>query len=341
MLNRYYSGPPSDHFDGHRFFNPHHPNTDRSLLQLLRWRFGGKRATWPATIPGRQVAPERRVDGLRITMIGHASVLIQAAGRNLLVDPVWSERASPLGFAGPKRVSAPGVAFEQLPPIDIVLLTHNHYDHLDVATMQRLWARDRPRIIAPLGNDAVVARSRPEIVIETRDWREKVEIGGGVTVWLHPAHHWSARGIADRRMALWCGYVIETPVGVVYVAGDTGYGDGRIFLEVADRYPVIDVAVLPIGAYEPRWFMKDQHVNPAEAVRIMQDCGARQALGVHWGAFPLTDEARSDPADALAEALEQAGIEPSRFLPLEPGQQWDCPGPDQTPHASEKFTTGS
>ena len=148
MLNRYYSGPPSDHFDGRRFFNPHHPNTDRTLLQLLRWRFGGKRATWPATIPGRQVAPERRVDGLRITMIGHATVLIQAAGRNLLVDPVWSERASPFGFAGPKRVNAPGVAFEQLPPIDVVLLTHNHYDHLDMATMQRLW-RATGRVSSP------------------------------------------------------------------------------------------------------------------------------------------------------------------------------------------------
>jgi L-ascorbate metabolism protein UlaG (beta-lactamase superfamily) len=339
MINRYYSGPPSDHFDGRRFLNPYHTNTDRTLFQLLRWRFGGKRAIWPATIPGRQVAPERRVDGLRITMIGHATVLIQAAGRNLLVDPMWSERASPFDFVGPKRANAPGVAFEQLPPIDVVLLTHNHYDHLDMATMQRLWARDQPRIIAPLGNDAVVARSRPEIVVESRDWRETVEIGGGVTVWLHPAHHWSARGIADRRMALWCGYVIETPVGVIYIAGDTGYGDGRIFLEVGHRFPVVDVAVLPIGAYAPRWFMKDQRVNPAEAVRIMENCGARQALGVHWGTFPLTDEERSDPANALAEALAEAGIEPGRFLPFEPGQQWDCPGPDPPPHPSRKFPT--
>jgi L-ascorbate metabolism protein UlaG (beta-lactamase superfamily) len=212
----------------------------------------------------------------------------------------------------------------------------NHYGHLDIPTMQRLWARDRPRIIAPLGNDAVVARSQPEIAVETRDWREQVEISGGVTVWLHRAHHWSARGVTDRRMALWCGYLIETPVGAVYIAGDTGYGDGRIFPEVADRHPVIDVAVLPIGAYAPRWFMKDQHVNPAEAVRIMQDCGARQALGVHWGA-----EARSDPAHALAEALAEAEIEPGRFLPLEPGQQWDCPGSDQPPHSSEQFTISS
>jgi L-ascorbate metabolism protein UlaG (beta-lactamase superfamily) len=339
-VNRYYIGSPSDHFDGHRFFNPHHPNTDRTLLQLLRWRFGGKRAPWPATTPARQVAPERRVHGLRITMIGHATVLIQAAELNLLVDPVWSERASPFSFAGPKRVNAPGVAFEHLPPIDVVLLTHNHYDHLDMATLQRLWARDRPRIIAPLGNDAVVARSRPEIMVETYDWREGVEISGGAKVWLHPANHWSARGAGDRRMALWCGYVIATTVGVVYIAGDTGYGDGRIFLELADRRPVIDVAVLPIGAYAPRWFMKDQHVNPAEAVRIMQDCGARQALGVHWGAFRLTDEARRDPADALAEALAQAGIEPGLFLPLEPGQQWDCPGPDQPPHPSEELLKG-
>jgi L-ascorbate metabolism protein UlaG (beta-lactamase superfamily) len=339
-VNRYYRGPPSNHFDGHRFFNPRHPNTDRSLLQLLRWRFGGKRATWPVSTPVRQVAPERRVHGLRITMIGHATVLIQAAGLNLLVDPVWSERASPFRFAGPKRVNAPGVAFEQLPAIDVVLLTHNHYDHLDLATVQRLWARDRPRIVAPLGNDAVIARTRPEIVVETHDWRDEVEMGGGVAVRLHPAHHWSARGLADRRMALWCGYLIATPVGAVYVAGDTGYGDGRIFLEVAERFPVLDVAVLPIGAYAPRWFMKDQHVNPAEAVRIMQDCGARQALGVHWGTFPLTDEARSDPADALAGALAQSGIEAGRFLPLEPGQQWDCPGPAEPPDPSKELLKG-
>jgi Beta-lactamase superfamily domain len=134
MVNIYYRGPSSDHFDGHRFFNPHHRNTDRSLLQLLRWRFGGKRAKWSATIPGRQVVPARRIDGLRITMIGHATVLIQVARHNLLVDPVWSERASPFRFAGPKRVNAPGVAFERLSPIDIVLLTHNHYDHLGGTT---------------------------------------------------------------------------------------------------------------------------------------------------------------------------------------------------------------
>ena len=168
MVNRYYRGPPSDHFDGHQFFNPRHPSTDRSLLQLLRWRFGGERGAWPVPKPARKVTPERRVHGLRITMIGHATVLIQAAGLNLLVDPVWSERASPFRFAGPKRVNSPGVAFEHLPLIDVVLLTHNHYDHLDMATMQRLWARDRPRIVAPLGNDAVVARTRPEIVVETR-----------------------------------------------------------------------------------------------------------------------------------------------------------------------------
>jgi L-ascorbate metabolism protein UlaG (beta-lactamase superfamily) len=156
----------------------------------------------------------------------------------------------------------------------------------------------------------VVARSRPEIVVETHDWREEVEIGGGATVWLAPRP--PLVGARHRRpaKALWCGYVIATSVGAVYIAGDTGYGDGRIFLEVADRHPVVDVAVLPIGAYAPRWFMKDQHVNPAEAVRIMQDCGARQALGVHWGAFPPTDEARSDPADALAEALRKLGSRP-------------------------------
>ena len=323
--NRYYQGPPSDHFDGHRFFNPHHPSTDRSVIDLLRWRFGGGREPWPAETPVRRSVPDARVAGLRVTMVGHATVLIQAAGQNFLLDPVWSARASPLAWAGPRRVNAPGVAFDDLPPIDTVLLTHNHYDHLDTATLRRLWDRDRPRIVAPLGNDAVVAGAHPDIQVGTYDWGDRVDLGDGALVWPHPANHWSARGVGDRRMALWCGYVVATPAGVVYVAGDTGYGDGLIFRDVRLRYPPIDVAILPIGAYAPRWFMKDQHVDPAEAVRIMQDCGAVQALGVHWGTFQLTDEARLAPQQALRAELARLGLDEARFRAMEPGGTWERP----------------
>ncbi len=320
--NRYYHGPPSDHFDGNRFFNPHHPSTDRSFVELLRWRFGGGHERWPTATSARQVVPDIRVDGLRVTLVGHATVLIQASGRNILVDPVWSARASPVRWTGPRRVNTPGVAFKDLPPIDAVLLTHNHYDHLDTSTLKRLWDRGRPRIIAPLGNDGVVTSALPQIDVEARDWHEKADLGDDAVVWLHPANHWSARGVRDRRMALWCGFVIATPAGTIYLSGDTGYGDGQVFRDVKLGYPPTDVAILPIGAYAPRWFMKDQHVDPAEAVQIMLDCGAVQALGVHWGTFPLTDETRLAPREALRAELARLRLDETCFPALEPGETW-------------------
>jgi L-ascorbate metabolism protein UlaG (beta-lactamase superfamily) len=321
--NRYYSGVPSDHFDGVRFFNPGQSSTDRSLGELLRWQFGGGRSPWPRRVPDKPAAkPASRIEGLAITMVGHATVLIQTAGLNLLVDPVWSERASPLCWVGPRRVNEPGVAFSDLPPIDAVLVTHNHYDHLDMTTLRRLWEAHHPRVITPLGNDWLIAQVVDRSKIETADWGDTIAMDRDVSVTIVPAHHWSARGPRDRRMALWGGFVIRSAAGLVYNVGDTGFGDGRIFSGVRERFGAPDVAVVPIGAYEPRWFMKDQHVNPDEAVRILTACGARQALGVHWGTFPLTNESRSAPQEALAEALRIHDIVPDRFLAFEPGDVW-------------------
>ena len=332
LANRSYSGPQTDHFDGTRFFNPGHPSTDRGMAALLRWRFGGGRAAWPAAIPGRQTTlPPQRVQGLRVTLVGHASVLIQAAGVNLLVDPVWSSRASPFRRVGPRRVNPPAIAFEDLPPIDAVLLTHNHYDHLDVATLRRLWAAHDPRVIAPLGNEAVIRRAASSMRLATLDWRGSERLGQDCVVRLHPAHHWSRRGIGDRRMALWGGYVIATSAGTIYVAGDTGYGDGAIFRELRERHEAPDVAILPIGAYAPRWFMKAQHVDPAEAVQIMLDCGAAQALGVHWGTFRLTDEGRWDPKTELQRELRRRDLPGGRFLAMEAGDVWSRAGPADEP----------
>jgi L-ascorbate metabolism protein UlaG (beta-lactamase superfamily) len=320
--NPYYAGPPSAHFDGTRFFNPGQPTTDRPLGDLLRWRLLAKRAPWPDFVATSPVKPDPRSDALRITMVGHATVLVQVAGRNIVVDPVWSERASPFTWAGPRRMTAPGIRLDDLPPLDTVLLTHNHYDHLDIATLKNLWRQHRPRIIAALGNDAVVAGLAPGIDVEAYDWYETTELGEGVCVTLHPAHHWSARGARDRRKALWCGFVLATPRGNVYIAGDTGYGGGAIFRDVQTRHGAPDVAVLPIGAYEPRWFMQGQHVNPDEAVRIMLDTGAVQALGVHWGTFNLTDEPRLQPRAHLQSALAERGLPADKFIALEPGDTW-------------------
>jgi L-ascorbate metabolism protein UlaG (beta-lactamase superfamily) len=323
--NRYYKGPVSDHYDGVRFFSPGQPQ-DKGATELLRWQLGGGRTPWPDTFPSPfRDRPPASVEGLRAALIGHASWLIQVAGLNILVDPVFSDRASPFSFAGPKRVNPPGIAFEDLPPIHAVLVTHNHYDHLDLATIGRIWRRNRPRMVAPLGNDAIMKAAHPDLVVEARDWHEAVDLGAGVTAHLQPAYHWSARGMNDRRMALWCAYALTTPSGVVYHVGDTGFGDGAIFHRVRERFGSPRLAILPIGAYEPRWFMKPQHMNPDDAVRAFQILGAEQALGHHWGTFRLTNEGIEEPVRELATALQSAEIAPERFRALRPGESWQAP----------------
>ncbi|KIT14483.1 MBL fold metallo-hydrolase [Jannaschia aquimarina] len=318
--NPYYSGPVSDHFDGTRFFNPGGTPL-KGVGDLLRWRFGSDQADWPSAVPVRQTRPEPRVTDLRVTMVGHATLLIQAGGLNLLTDPVWSTRASPFSFAGPARVTAPGIAFEALPPIDAVLLTHNHYDHLDIETLRRLHAAHRMPVITPLGNDTILAEAIEGIDVRPGDWGDMHDVGDA-RVTLTPCHHWSARGTRDRLMALWSAFLIQTPAGRIFHIGDTGFDDGRPFRGLPED---IRLAILPIGAYAPRWFMKPQHQDPREAVEGFAITGARHAIGHHWGTFQLTDEAREEPPATLTEALAAKGIAPDRFRPLGPGEAWDVP----------------
>ena len=322
-VNPYYSGQPSDHFDGLRFFNPDQPGSDRGFGDLLRWKLGERPAAWPSSVPVRQTVPDAAVAGLRATVIGHASVLIQAGGLNVLTDPVWSKRASPLPFGGPRRVWAPGVAFGALPAIDVVLLSHNHYDHMDMATLRRLCAEHRPLIVTPLGNDTILKRAIPGVRVVAGDWWERIDIGKGGEVTIVPAYHWSARTGRDRRMALWSGFVLNTAGGSAHFTGDTGYGSGRIFRDVRRRIGRPDLALIPIGAYAPRWFMSPQHTNPAEAVQILEDLEAARAVGIHWGVFRLTDERRDEPPELLLEALARRGIAEDLFPAGEPGVSYE------------------
>jgi hypothetical protein len=214
--NHYYSGPPSDHFDGELFYNPDGIPPGR-LSDLLKWRFGKGRSKWPDRWPSRfaQAKHDRRVEGdsLIVTMVGHATMLIQTAGLNFLTDPVWSDRVSPFTFAGPRRVNDPGIAFGDLPDIDVVLLSHNHYDHLDAITLKRLVKQHDPLIVTPLGNDAIVRRHAPAARIHVGDWGHHILLHDGIRIHFTPVHHWSARGMRDRRMALWSGFVIEAGGG--------------------------------------------------------------------------------------------------------------------------------
>jgi L-ascorbate metabolism protein UlaG (beta-lactamase superfamily) len=319
--NAYYTGPLSDHFDGVRFYNPGGPGP-KSLSQLLRWQFGSRAEPWPAVFPSPfDDKPPASVgsDAARLSFIGHASYLLQIAGRNLLMDPVYVDRASPVQFAGPKRVNPPGIAFDALPKIDTVLLTHNHYDHMDVATIARLWNRDRPRIITPLGNDAILKAEVNGLEVTAVDWGDRVDLGG-LVVDAVPTQHWSARGTRDRMHALWASFVVQSLRHTIYLVGDTGFGDGGTFRHVAARHPRIDLAALPIGAYEPRWFMSDQHMNPAEAVEALELVRAARAVGHHWGTFKLTNEAIETPRLDLAAALAARNIASARFKALQPGE---------------------
>jgi L-ascorbate metabolism protein UlaG (beta-lactamase superfamily) len=321
--NAYYQGPVSDHFDGVRFFNPGQPGP-KGGLQFLRWQLGERGVSWPAAFPSPFPAdhPPASVahDGVRIVHVGHASFLIQTRGRNILIDPVWADRASPFSFVGPKRVNAPGIAFDDLPKIDAVLVTHNHYDHMDTGTIGRLWQRYRPRTVTPLGNDAILKSDVPGIEVQAVDWDGVVDLGNGVRVHAEPTMHWSARGTGDRSHALWASFVIEAGTRKVYCVGDSGFGDGRTFRRVAGRHPKLDAALLPIGAYEPRWFMRNSHMNPDEALQALALCGAAVAFGHHWGTFRLTNEGVDQPTTDLAAALAKHGVAPERFAALRPGE---------------------
>ncbi len=324
-LSRYYDGPVSDHFDGIYFRDPHGV-PPKSFADLARWWSTKGGEPWPEWAPSPYVDhPPARVTGntVRISYVGHASFLVQTAGLNLLIDPVWSERVSPFGFVGPKRVNDPGIPFEALPPIDAVLVSHAHYDHLDGATLSRLAQAHRPRVITPLGNDTIMRSHYPAIAAEAYDWHDRVTLKPGLDVTLVPLRHWSARGLFDRNKSLWAGFVLDTPGGRIFHVADSGYGDGYRFREARERYGPFRLAILPIGAYAPRWYMRDQHMDPREAVQAFFDCGAELALAHHHGTFKLTDEAIDAPVQGLLAACRDAGIGPDIFRALKPGQVWN------------------
>ncbi|WP_348265005.1 MBL fold metallo-hydrolase [Telmatobacter sp. DSM 110680] len=324
LANRYYAGPLTDHFDGKQFYHPGLPSTDKSLCDLLRWKLFSRPARWPDTIEARSgLRPDARVEGLRITAIGHSSLLIQTAGVNILVDPVWSDRTSPFTWTGPMRHNPPAVSLTDLPPIHAVLVTHNHYDHMDTATISALWHQHKPTVISPLGNDAVIRKDAPEVQVQTGDWWQSFTLSDQVQATIVPAYHWSARNLGDRRLALWGGFILDTPAGTIYCAGDTAYQDGKIFTEIRSRRGAPLVAILPIGAYDPRWFMSTQHTNPDEAVQIAIDIGAKHLLGVHWATFQLTDEPWEEPAQLLDAAMRDRNPQSLTAQAVRPGDIWE------------------
>ena len=279
---------------------------------------------WPQHIAVTPTRPPARVTGqaMRVTWIGHTTVLVQTQGLNILTDPVWSDVAGPWNLLGPRRSRAPGVRFENLPRINLVLLSHNHYDHMDLPTLDRLWARDHPLIVTSLGNDTIL-KGRG-IAAVARDWGGAVRVRPGVWVIVERVHHWGSRWGQDRNRALWSGFTVTLPGGNIFFAGDTGYGDGA-WPGLAARHGPFRFAILPIGAYYPRDIFGGNHIDPEQAVAIFRTLGARHALGVHWGTFRLTGESAYQPPVELAATLRAEHIRTDRFVTTQPGQGWMIP----------------
>ena len=308
------SAGPTEHFDGRRYFNPTGANGQPfwAVPRLLstRWR------SWPRSVPTHLRRPPALLGAdAVVTFVGHATFLIQTAAGNILTDPVYSERAGPLTFMGPRRVRRPGVAFEDLPQISVVVLSHNHYDHCDRRTLQALGQRFDPLVVTPLGNGRVLEAAGIRRV-EELDWWQKAT-SAPLPITLTPAQHFSARTPFDRNRALWGGFMIDVRGHRIFFAGDSGYGPH--FHDVRRRCGPVDLALLPIGAYEPRWFMKDVHMNPAEAVQVHLDLEAQQSIAMHFGTFRLTAEGISDPIAALEDALRSRDVPAERFRTLESG----------------------
>lgn len=313
-----YAGPVSDHFDGRTFFNQASVGP-KGMREFLRWRVTRRPERWrrkelrPGAPPPAEGVPGR----VRATFVNHSTVLIQIDGLNILTDPIWSERCSPVSWAGPRRAHPPGVRFEDLPRIDAILLSHNHYDHLDLPTLERLAAAHKPRIFCPLGNRALL-EERAIGGGYDMDWWQDDKLGDGVRVTCVPAQHWSSRGTRDRARTLWGGFVIEGPSGMVYFAGDTG--DGPHFAQVRERFGAPKLALLPIGAYQPQWFMSPVHMNPREAVAAHRTLEAKASLAIHFGTFSLADDAQEEPLVDLAQAKGEAAVSDREFWVLEPGE---------------------
>lgn len=298
----------------------------RDLRQVFQWLRTRQPQRWPSWVENKAFPLPPLAAGTdsrswRVTYVNHSTVLWQIGSYNLITDPVYSERVSPISWAGPRRVRSPGVALRDLPRIDVVLLSHNHYDHMDLPTLCWLNARDAPLIVTGLGNGYYLRRNRLNHVVEL-DWWES-HVWQDLRLHFVPAQHFSGRGARDRDQALWGGLVIETPHGNGYFAGDTGYGPH--FRQLRERFGRFRFSLIPIGAYEPRWFMKLAHINPEEAVQVHRELHSMLSMGIHFNTFQLTDEPIDAPVQALQQALAAQGISEESFWVVQEGEGRDIP----------------
>lgn len=321
--------PPAHHHPIGGFRNPWPAQPLRGLGGMLRWtferarrgQFGFARRGTPPTL-ARPAIPVPRTDRdeCRVTWVGHSTFLLQVGGLNVLTDPIWGDRASPVRWAGPRRLVPPGLPFDALPPIDLVLQSHDHYDHLCDATVRAIADRHpSAHWLAPLGVGAQL-RERGVRIVTERDWHGSVTIGDATATCV-PAQHFSGRSLTDRNHSLWGGWVLGTGRHRIYFAGDSGHHPD--FADIGRRHGPFDVVLMPIGAYDPRWFMQPVHVNPEEAVDAFAaaaDPSTAVMVAMHWGTFALTDEPVDEPPVRARAAWRARGFVDERLWIMAPGE---------------------
>jgi L-ascorbate metabolism protein UlaG (beta-lactamase superfamily) len=311
-------------FKNHRFQNKNPTKNPLGFFAFLKWKWTSKPPQWPQSVAVHAYDhPPATVEGspVRISFVGHVTFLIQTQSLNILTDPVWSARTSPFSNIGPKRVTEPGIKFEDLPKIDLILISHNHYDHMDIDTLCKLWHRDKPRIIVPLKNDTILDAKIPGIKVETLDWHESTTIQHDISVHLEPSQHWSRRGFYDLNKALWGTFIIRTTSGSICFIGDSGY-DPTIFKDIGNKFDIL-VSLIPIGCYEPRWFMKDVHMNPEESVFVHQDLKSNYSIASHFETFHLAGDGFKQAALDLEQARQKYHISNEAFItPIIGGTYW-------------------
>lgn len=313
--------PTSDHYNSKKgiFYNPTLDKQSKKLSDILKWKFTTTAETWPDFVPVTHKPTLNSVikeNEANLTFINHSTFLIQLNGINIITDPVYSKRVSPISFIGPKRVHEPGIPFESLPPIQVVIISHNHYDHLDIETLKNLEKEFQPIFIVPLGDEILLKKEGITNIIPL-DWYQNFKIQDTEIIFT-PTQHWSRRGLLDTNKSLWGSYIIRKGEKKIYFGGDAGYS--KYYKDIYKRYGAMDLSLLPIGAYAPRWFMQDMHMDPEEAIWAHQDLKSRQSIGIHFGTFQLTNEAREEPTQKLQMHLKSQQISQDDFLVLRPGQ---------------------
>lgn len=324
ISSRGYEGEVSDHFDGKEFFTPGVSPHDKLYEHghgkfFWKWILRKPKNHWKYVKNKFRTVPEKRVNSDRvfITYINHSTVLIQTKGLNIITDPVFSKRIGPLPILKLHRYRDPGVKIEELPHIDVVLLSHNHYDHMDIKSLRFISVRDNPKILTPLGNSYYL-KTRRVRGAKDMDWWDKEVISQDISVVSVPSQHFSARAISDRNKTLWSGFIIETPRGPIYFAGDTGYGD---FIErIKEKYSKFILGLIPIGAYKPEWFMAPVHTSPEEAIKIHKDLNIETSIAIHFGTFKLADDGQDEAKEMIRDIVSNNLIPRVDFRVLENGQ---------------------